>query len=46
MFPLASVQLKFLIIGVYYFTKWVKDKAVAKIMVARVKHFYWQMIIG
>lgn len=44
-FPLAPDQLKFLIVGVDYFTKWVEAEAVAKIIVERVRHFYWKKII-
>lgn len=39
-FPLASGQLKFILLGVEYFTKWVEVKAVAKIMVEIVQRFY------
>ena len=43
-FPLAPRQLKFLIIGVDYFTKWVEAEAIAKITADRVKRFYWKKI--
>jgi ribonuclease HI len=44
-FPLAPGQLKFLIVGVDYFTKWIEAEAVAKITAERVKKFYWKKII-
>lgn len=39
-FPLVSGQLKFLIVAVVYFTKWVEDKVVPLITTGRVRHFY------
>lgn len=41
-FPLAPGQLKFLIIGVDYLTKWVEaeSEAIAKITAERVTMFY------
>jgi len=44
-FPLAPGQLKFLIVGIYYFTKWVEAEAVSRITADRVKKFYWKKII-
>jgi transposase InsO family protein len=44
-FPLAPRQLKFLIVGVDYITKWVEAEAVAKITAERVKKFYCKKII-
>lgn len=44
-FPLAPGQLKFLIVGVDYFTKWIEAEVVAKIIIERVKRFYWKKII-
>lgn len=44
-FPLAHGQLKFLIVGVDYFKKWIETKVVAKIIVEKVHHFYWEKII-
>jgi len=42
---LAPRQLKFLIVGIDYFTKWVKAKAVSRITAVRIKKFYWKKII-
>jgi hypothetical protein len=44
-FPLAPGQLKFLIVGVDYFSKWIEAEAVAKITTERVRKFYWKKII-
>lgn len=45
LFPLAHGQLKFLIIGVYYLTKWIEVEAMDKIIMKRVSSFYWQWIM-
>lgn len=42
-FPIAPYQLKFLIIGVDYLTKWIEAKVESKIIAERVCRFYWQM---
>ncbi|XP_039687900.1 uncharacterized protein [Medicago truncatula] len=44
-FPPAPGQLKFLIVGVDYFTKWVEAEAVSKITAEQVIKFYWKKII-
>jgi len=44
-FPLAPGQLKFLIVGVDYFTKWIEAEAISRITADRVKKFYWKKII-
>jgi hypothetical protein len=44
-FPLALGQLKFLTVGVDYFTKWIEPEAMAKITAERVRRFYWKKII-
>ncbi|RDX77430.1 Tf2-9, partial [Mucuna pruriens] len=44
-FPIALGQLKFLIIVVDYFTKWVEADPVATISAERVKHFLWKKIV-
>ena len=38
-------QLKFLIIGIDYFTKWVKVEALATITEENVRNFVWRYII-
>ena len=44
-FPIAMRQLKFLIIGIDYFIKWVKAKALATIIEKNVRSFIWRNII-
>ena len=38
-FPIAMRQLKFLIVGIDYFTKWVEVEALATIMEKNVRNF-------
>ena len=38
-FPIVVRQLKFLIVGIDYFTKWVKAEALATIMEKNVRSF-------
>ncbi|RDX83445.1 Retrovirus-related Pol polyprotein, partial [Mucuna pruriens] len=44
-FPPAPGQVKFLIVAVDYFTKWIEAEPVATITTERVKHFYWKKIV-
>ena len=44
-FLIALRQLKFLIIGIDYFTKWVKAEALATITEKNVKSFVWRNIV-
>ena len=44
-FPVGTGQLKFLIVAVDYFTKWVEAEAVARISAEKVRRFYWKNII-
>ncbi|RDX73388.1 Gypsy retrotransposon integrase-like protein 1, partial [Mucuna pruriens] len=44
-FPIAPGQLKFLIVAVDYFTKWVEADPVATISTERVKRFLWKRIV-
>jgi transposase InsO family protein len=44
-FPEAAGRLKFLIVAVDYFTKWVEAKPLATITAANVKKFLWEHII-
>ena len=44
-FPTAVRQLKFLVVGIDYFTKWVKAKALATITEKNVQNFAWKNII-
>ncbi|RDY13735.1 hypothetical protein CR513_01291, partial [Mucuna pruriens] len=44
-FPLAPGQIKFLIVAVDYFTKWIEAEPVAVISAERVKKFLWKKVI-
>ena len=44
-FPIAVQQLKFLIVGIDYFTKWVEAEALATITEKNVRNFVWRSII-
>ncbi|GJV28803.1 reverse transcriptase domain-containing protein [Tanacetum coccineum] len=44
-FPVAAGGLKFLIVAIDYFTKWIEAKAVATITRNQVKRFVWDNIV-
>ena len=44
-FPIAVRQLKFLLVGIDYFTKWGELKALATITEKNVRSFVWRNII-
>ena len=44
-FPLRKEQLRFLIMAIDYFTKWVEAKPVTTITEAKVTSFVWKNII-
>ena len=44
-FPVAAGGLKFLIVAIDYFTKWIEAKAVASITGSQVKRFVWDNIV-
>ena len=44
-FPIAVRQLKFLILGIDYFTKWVEAEALATITERNMRSFVWRFII-
>ena len=44
-FPTAMRQLKFLIVGIDYFTKWVEAEALATINEKNIRNFVWRNII-
>jgi hypothetical protein len=44
-FPAAQHQVKFLLVAVDYFTKWIEAEPVATISAEKVKKFYWQKLI-
>ena len=44
-FPLRKKQLRFLIVEIDYFTKWVKAEPMTTITKAKVTSFVWKNII-
>ena len=44
-FPTAIRQLKFLVVGIDYFTKWVEAEALATITEKNIRSFVWRCII-
>ncbi|XP_074336628.1 uncharacterized protein LOC141673787 [Apium graveolens] len=40
-FPIASGQRKFIVVAIYYFTKWIEAKALAKITTKQITKFFW-----
>ena len=45
LFPTAIRQLKFLVVGIDYFIKWVEAEALATITKKNVRNFIWKNII-
>nr|KYP45267.1 Transposon Ty3-I Gag-Pol polyprotein [Cajanus cajan] len=43
--PIAKGQLKFLIVGIDYFTKWIEAEPLARITATNVQRFTWKKII-
>ena len=44
-FPITVRQLKFLVVGIDYFTKWVEAEALATITEKNIRSFIWKNII-
>ena len=44
-FPIAVRKLKFLVVGIDYFTKWVEAEALATTTEKNVRSFVWKNII-
>ena len=44
-FPIGVRQLKFLVVGIDYFTKWMETEALATIMEKNIRSFVWRNII-
>ena len=44
-FPLGMWQMKFLVMGIDYFTKWVEVEPLASITQQNVKSFVWKNIV-
>ena len=45
LFPTAVRQLKFLVVGIDYFTKWVEAKALTTITEKNIRNFVWRNIV-
>jgi len=45
LFPLAIRQMKYLIVAIEYFTKWVKAELVAQITAHKMQHFVWKSVV-
>jgi hypothetical protein len=43
--PLAQGNLKYVVVGVEYFSKWIKAKPLATVTSATVQKFFWQNIV-
>ena len=43
--PLGKGQVKFLLVAIDYFTKWIKAEALATITTAKIRSFMWKNII-
>ena len=43
--PLGKSRVKFLLVAIDYFTKWVEAEALATITEARIQNFVWKNII-
>ena len=44
-FPLAIGQMKYLIVAIEYFTKWIEVEPVAQITAHKIQHFVWKNIV-
>ena len=44
LFPLAIRQMKYLVVAIEYFTKWIEAEPVAQITAYKVQHFVWKNI--
>ena len=44
-FPMTVRQLKFLVVGIDYFIKWVEAESLAIIMGKNIRSFVWRNII-
>ena len=45
-FPTTARQLKFLVVGIDYFTKWVEAEALTIITEKKIRNFFWRNIIS
>jgi len=44
-FPLAIRQMKYLVVAIEYFTKWIEAEPMAQITAHKITHFVWRSIV-
>ena len=44
-FPLAVRQMKYLVVSIEYFTKWIEAEPIAQIIAHKIQHFVWKNIM-
>jgi len=44
-FPLAIRRMKYMVVAIDYFTKWIEAEPVAQIIAHKVQHFVWRNIV-
>ena len=44
-FPLVVCQMKYLVVAIEYFTKWIEGEPVAQITTYKIQHFVWKNIV-
>ena len=44
-FPLAIRPMKYLVVAIEYFTKWIEAESVAQITTHKIQHFVWKNIV-
>ena len=44
-FPLAVRQMKYLVVAIEYFTKWIEAEPVAQITAHKIESFVWKNIV-
>ena len=44
-FPLAIRQMKYLVVAIEYFTKWIEVEPVAQITAHKIQSFVWKNIV-
>ena len=43
--PLGKKQVKFLVVAIDYFMKWVETEPLAVIIKAKIQHFVWKNLV-
>jgi len=44
-FPLTVRQMKYLVVAIEYFTKWIEAEPVAQITAHKIQHFVWKNVV-